>query len=92
LTYIDQTAILDPISHLLPVKVDPLPLPITSPHGISVLKQGSLESDNTAEPNETEPAPNIDINRTTTTASFALSNLEDTNNIQSEEEPKPDHF
>lgn len=92
LTYIDQTAILDPISHLLPVKVDPLPLPITSPHGISVLKQGSLESDNTAKPTETEPAPNIDINRTTTTASFALSNLEDTNNIQSEEEPKPDHF
>jgi len=91
LTYIDQTAILDPISHLLPVKVDPLPLPITSPHGISVLKQGSLESDNKAEPTETEPAPNIEINRTSTT-SFGLSNLEDTNNIQSEEGPKPDHF
>jgi len=91
LTYIDQTAILDPISHLLPVKVDPLPLPITSPHGISVLKQSSLESDNTAEPTETEPAPNTDINRTTTT-SFGLSNLEDTNNIQSEEEPETDHF
>jgi hypothetical protein len=91
LTYIDQTAILDPISHLLPVKVNPLPLPITSPHGISVLKQGSLESDNTAEPTETEPAPNIEINGTPTT-SMGLSNLEDTSNLQSEEEPKPDHF
>ena len=92
LTYIVQTAILDPVSHLLPVKVDPLPLPITSPHGISVFKQGSLEPDNTAEPTETDPALNIEISRTSTTTSFGLSDLQDTNNLQSEEEPKPDHF
>jgi hypothetical protein len=92
LTYIDQTAILDPISHLLPVKVDPLPLAITSPHSITVFKQDSVASDITDEPIQTEPAPNIQMDRTPTVTSVGLSNLEDTNHLQPKEEPKPGHF
>jgi hypothetical protein len=101
LTYFDQAAILDPISHLLPVKVDPLPLPISSPHGITLFKQGSIPSDNVAiKPTGAQPAPNVELDPTLMSTSVNFSTTEDINQFQESgrnlvlhpEEPKLDHF
>jgi hypothetical protein len=102
LTYFDQAAILDPISHLLPVKVDPPPLPVSSPQGITLFKQGPIPSGNTAaKPTGAEPASDVELDPTPTSTSVAFSNIEDTNQLQEpggdlilqpEDEPKLDHF
>jgi hypothetical protein len=57
-----------------------------------VFREDSAESDKTAELTETEPAPNIQMDRTPTATSVGLSNLEGTDHLQLQEEPKPDHF
>lgn len=72
MAYFDQAAILDPISHLLPVKVEPLPLPISSPHGISVFKKDSSQSDNTVSQHDAPP----------TVTSAGSSNTQAANQLQ----------
>jgi hypothetical protein len=101
LTYFDQAAILDPISHLLPVKVDPPLLPISPPHGITLFKQGSIQSDNTAaNPIGAECAPNVELDPAPISTSVDFSSAEDINQFQESgvnlvlqpDEPKLDHF
>ncbi|XP_021915362.1 conserved oligomeric Golgi complex subunit 8 isoform X2 [Zootermopsis nevadensis] len=99
LTYFDQAAILDPINHLLPVKVEPPS--ISSSHRITLFKQDSIPPDSTAvKPNVDEPAQNVELDTTPTSSSVCFSNTEDINQFQESsgnsvlqpEEPKPDHF
>jgi hypothetical protein len=100
--YFDQAAILDPISHLLPVKVDTLPLPISSPHGISVFKEDSSQSDNTAVvPTGSEQTLDVEQAAMPTVTSVGFSNIQDVNQLQEsvanlvsqpEGQPKLDHF
>jgi hypothetical protein len=102
LAYFDQAQILDPISHLLPVKVDPLPLPISSPHGISVFKKDSSQSDNTAvTPTVSEQTSAAAEDAAPSVTSVGLSSIQTVNQLQEsvgnlvsqpEGEPKQDHF
>jgi hypothetical protein len=102
LAYFDQAAILDPISHLLPVKVDPLPLPISSPHGISVFKKDFSQSDNTAVmPTVSEQTSAAEQDATPSVTTVGFSNIQTVNQLQEsmgnlvsqpEGQPKEDHF
>lgn len=102
LAYFDQAAILDPISHLLPVKVDPLPLPISLPHCISVFKKDSSQSDNTAVmPTVSEQTSAAEQDAAPTVTSVGFSNIQTVNQLQEsvgnlvsqpEGQPKQDHF
>lgn len=83
LAYFDQAAILDPISHLLPVKVEPLPLPISSPHGISGFKKDSSQSDNTAVmPTVSEQTSHGEQDAPPTVTSAGFSNTQAVNQLQ----------
>lgn len=83
LAYFDQAAILDPISHLLPVQVEPLPLPISSPHGISVFKKDSSQSDNTAViPTVSEQTSDAEQDAPSTVTSVGFSNTQAVNQPQ----------
>jgi hypothetical protein len=102
LAYFDQEAILHPISHLLPVKVDPLPLPISSPHGISVFKKDSSQSDNTAVmPTVSEQTSDAEQDAPPTITSAGFSNTQAVHQLQEsvenlvsqpEGQLKQDHF
>jgi hypothetical protein len=83
LAYFDEAAILDPVSHLLPVKVEPLPLPVSSPHGISVFKKDSSQSDDTAVMRTvSEQASDTEQDVPPTITSVGFSNTQAVNELQ----------
>ncbi|XP_023703994.1 conserved oligomeric Golgi complex subunit 8 isoform X3 [Cryptotermes secundus] len=83
LAYFDQDAILDPMSHLLPVKVEPLPLPISSPHGISGFQKDSSQSDNAAiMPTVSEQTSHGEQDAPPTVTSAGFSNTQAVNQLQ----------
>jgi hypothetical protein len=102
LVHFDQAAILDPISHLLPVKVDPLPMPIPLTHGIPMSKEDSNQCDNTAVmPTASEQSSAAEQNATPTETLVGFSDIQAANQLQEsvgdlvsqpEGQPKLDHF
>ncbi|XP_069689889.1 conserved oligomeric Golgi complex subunit 8 [Periplaneta americana] len=98
LTYFDQAAILDPISHLLPVKVEPLPIPTTysSIHLQQDASQAGQPDSGAAKLSNSDEAE-----LQPSSVSLSSSTLEDINQLQeslgnldfsSREEIKINHF
>jgi hypothetical protein len=90
--HFDQAAVLDPISHLLPVKVEPLPIPLSSPHGLSVFKGESSQCDNTP---VMSTVSEQDVAPTETLVGFSSMQVQESvgNSVsQPEGQPKLDHF